>query len=428
MDLKALKEQEATAKKEMRSLLDKIKGEKRAVHPDEATKLEDFKKTISETRGAINFATTELEKAKKQQLGVEKRNMTEIKKGKVLDVEKRAMASILRNVNPEQDKQYRDFIDFASQNEEYRALSDDAGLLYGNANDNTVANGGVTVPLNVASDIILKLRESAPVFNMVRKIGGVSGTLRLPRESVLGDDAGWVGELQDATTLKPQLTYVQLTQKRVAAALQLSQDVINMSAVGLVDYSTQYLTRKLGNALEKAILVSPATNPELSFSSITGDSHVTQGVAMADPENPTVEEMISMINSLISSYRAGAAFVVSQSVFKALSLLKDGDNTYLRFKATLPATTQNATPIAPGNEFLGYPVYVSPYLDGTDHPIVFGNFGVGYTVINRSALTVSHVTNDTTQAMAGGHLIVLAGYMDGAVTNPDAFALASKKA
>ena len=44
--------------------------------------------------------------------------------------------------------------------------------------------------------------------------------------------------------------------------------------------------------------------------------------------------------------------------------------------------------------------------------------------MTKQGLRLTHVTADTQQALAGGHLVVLDGYMDGAVTNPDAFVVA----
>ena len=69
---------------------------------------------------------------------------------------------------------------------------------------------------------------------------------------------------------------------------------------------------------------------------------------------------------------------------------------------------------------LGRPIYVSDALKGADKQIVFGAFD-GYGLMIKKGMNLTHVTADSRQALAGGHLIVLDAYMDGEVYNPDMF-------
>jgi len=116
---------------------------------------------------------------------------------------------------------------------------------------------------------------------------------------------------------------------------------------------------------------------------------------------------------------------MSRDAFNAVSKLKDDDNEHLIFKPQMQTAIAGAVGVRPGYSFQGIPVFVSDQLNGNANgQIVLGNFNAGYTIMTKQGLRLTHVTADTQQALAGGHLIVLDGYMDGGVTNPDAFVVA----
>lgn len=300
--------------------------------------------------------------------------------------------------------------------EELRALTEATTL--GNATENTAGNGGVTVPTAVHSEIIRKLEEESPVFQAVRKFGSVTGNLKIARETS-NDDEGFIGETLDATKIRPSLKTVTLNQKRVGAATQLTNQLINDSGVDIVGYSNGLLTRSVMRAIERGILVGPK-DPETtdqSFRPIIGDTDV-RNVELAG-EGPTVEELLDIYSTLNPGYLDGSLFIMSRRVFNHILKLKDGDGTYLVFRDIVNGK--------PGYSLFGVPIYVTSVLteQADKKEIIFGNLSQAYGMLIKKNMNMIVVTADTTQALAGGRLAVLDAYMDGAVFNPDAVITAS---
>lgn len=302
--------------------------------------------------------------------------------------------------------------------EERRAL-DDATTI-GNADEDTAGNGGITVPTGVYDTIIEKLGETAPVFAAARKFGSVTGNLKVAREDNI-DDEGFIGENVDATKIKPVLKSVTLNQKRVGAAIQLTNQLINDSGVDIVGYSNQRLTRSLGKAVERGILLGAKTDEDKTdtFRPIIGDENVTHKTLETN-QAVTVEELLDIYGELNPGYLDGSMWIVSRAIFNTILKLRDGGGDYLVFRDVVNGK--------PGYTLFGAPVHVSDVLKDEDEgrEIVFGNLTEAYGMLVKKNMNMVTVTADTTQALAGGRLAVLDAYMDGAVVNPAAVVVAGK--
>lgn len=399
-NLKALKEKRNSLIEEMNTLADVADKEVRGFNEAELSRMSEIKAEVAGLDSTIESIkeVRSLAQAEDHEEG-EKEHME--LEGKELEV--RGMEQFLRG-------QY---------GEERRALTD-ANTTDGIGTEGgTAGQQGVTIPENVYGDIIELLGENAPVFEMARKFPSVTGNLKIAREGDQ-DDEGFIGETLDATKLKPMLKAVTLKQKRVAAALQLTNQLVNDSAVNIVDYSTRRLARSTAKAIERGILIGAKAGEDAddTFRPIIGNTDVlTHNVAAVDAL--TVEEILDIYGTLNPGYLNGAAWIVSRAVFNKMLKLKDGDGTYLVFRTIVEGR--------PGYTLLGCPVYVSDVLkDNVTSQVVFGNINEGYGMLIKKDMNLVAVTADTTQALAGGRLYVLDAYMDGAVVNPNAIVVAKK--
>lgn len=399
-NLKALKEKRNGLIEEMNTLADVADKEVRGFNEAELSRMSEIKAEVAGLDSTIESIkeVRSLAQAEDHEEG-EKEHME--LEGKELEV--RGMEQFLRG-------QY---------GEERRALTD-ANTTDGIGTEGgTAGQQGVTIPENVYGDIIELLGENAPVFEMARKFPSVTGNLKVAREGDQ-DDEGFIGETLDATKLKPMLKAVTLKQKRVAAALQLTNQLVNDSAVNIVDYSTRRLARSTAKAIERGILIGAKSGEDAddTFRPIIGNADVlTHNIAAVDAL--TVEEILDIYGTLNPGYLAGAAWIVSRAVFNKMLKLKDGDGTYLVFRTIVEGR--------PGYTLLGCPVYVSDVLkDNVTSQVVFGNINEGYGMLIKKDMNLVAVTADTTQALAGGRLYVLDAYMDGAVVNPNAIVVAKK--
>lgn len=333
------------------------------------------------------------------------------------EIEKRTAENIFRNVEVRESlDKYREAVLELRDETGASATAIDPNITLGNATPATPGDGGITVPHAVYNQVIKKLDETSPIFNMVQKVNSITGTISFPRETDVSE-AGWIGEAENAGSISPNLDSVELTQKRVGISIQLTQQIINDSAVGIVDYATYRLSRGLAKTLERGILTGAkkGTDASKSFRGVVG-ANTTELQRTFAGEGPTVEELIDTYTSLNPGYLDGSLWVVSRPVFNVMAKLKDGDGQYLILRGQVNGR--------PGYTLFGAPITVSDTLNDQTTQLIFGNFEAGYKLMVKQGLKLTHVTADTKQTLSGGHLIVLDGYMDGAVTNPDAFVTA----
>lgn len=398
-NIKDLQEKRNKLFNEGKSLYSAEEGvETRSLSEEEKTHAKEIRDEIRSLDTQIE--TEKVSRVKNQDAIVEKRDASE-NLGENKDMSKeqevRSMELYIRN---------------ETASDEYRDLT--ASISAGNVSASTPANGGVTIPKNVASEVIAKLGNQAPVFGLAKQLPTAGGSLTVPRQGSL-EASSFTGELENLAQLKPQFETVDLTQKRVGSFIQLTEQLLNDSAVDIVSYSIDYLAASLGAALEKNILVGVPKG----FSPVIGHIAAENLVKFTDVAAPTVEELIDITNAVNPSYLPGSVFVVSRAVYDIMNKLKDGDGQYLFFRGDT-ATAGHPT-------FAGFPVYVSDSLkDNVTSQVVFGNFTRGYSVMVKEGIALQMVSQDTTQVLAGGRLLAITGYMDGAVVDPYAFASSKK--
>ena len=399
-NLKAMLEKRNALVTEMETVIDVVETETRSFEEAELSRLSELKAEITSLDGTINQIKElrGLSKAEKENdFGGQKMDVKEMNK----EMEIRGIEQYLRG---------RD-------GEERRALAD--ATTVGNTTEGTGGNGGITVPTSVYDTIIEQMTEVSPVFAAARKFGSVTGNLKVAREGGLNDE-GFIGETLDASKIKPILKTVTLTQKRVGAAIQLTNQLINDSGVDIVSYANDRLTRSAAKAIERGILIGAKSGEDVAntFKPIIGSAGVVN-IDLAATTGPTVEELLDIYASINPAYLDGAMFVVSRKVFNAILKLKDGDGSYLVFRDIVNGK--------PGYTLFGVPVHVSAVLkdQAARKELVFGNFKEAYGMLVKKDMNIVTVTADTAQALAGGRLAVLDTYMDGAVINPEAVVTAA---
>lgn len=395
VNLKAMLEKRNALVAEVQAVADTVEAETRAFDDAELSRISEIKVEVAQLDSAMS-KIKEVRSLAEADTTEGEDNMEQIEITK--EVELRGLEQYLRR----------------HDGAELRALTEANTLK--NAAEGTAGNGGVTVPTNVYEEIIELLGEAAPVFERARKFGTVTGNLKIAREDDEMDE-GFIGETADATKLQPKLKTVTLTQKRVGAAIQLTNQLINDSGVDIVGYAQNRLTRSVAKAIEKGILVGDGTAD--GFAPIIGNADVLK--VETTTAGPTVEDLLDIYGALNPAYLDGAIWVVSRKTFNHILKLQDGDMGYLIFRGIIEGK--------PGYSLFGAQVFVSDTLTGENEgKIVFGNFERGYGMLIKKGMTLTNVTQDTTQALAGGMLSILDTYMDGAVFNPHALVVATPKA
>lgn len=282
---------------------------------------------------------------------------------------------------------------------------------------NTTEEGNVLIPENVAEEILTKMEEASPVFAQARKYPSQKGHLKIAKETT-DDQAGFVGENEEIPSISLRFAHVTLNQKRVGAAVTLTQQLLNDSAMDLLGYSADLLARRTARAVERSIF--KGVGGENAFEGLLSESALGQvGYNKVKLTNTiSVGDLIETVNSLNPYYLNGAAFYVSREVYNEIAKIKGDDLEFLMQDGQVNGRI--------GRTLFGYPIHISDVLDKEDG-ILFGNIGAAYGIMVKQDFALKHVNGDTQQTLNGTQLVALDGYMDGAVINAEALVHASTK-
>lgn len=280
---------------------------------------------------------------------------------------------------------------------------------------NTTEEGNVLIPEHIAEGILTKMEEASPVFAQARKYPSQKGHLKIAKETT-DDQAGFVGENEEIPSISLRFAHVTLTQKRVGAAVTLTQQLLNDSAMDLLGYSADLLARRTARAVERSIF--KGVGGENAFEGLLSEKSLEQdGYNKVKLTNTiSVSDLIETVNSLNPYYLNGAAFYVSREVYNEIAKIKGDDLEFLMQDGQVNGRI--------GRTLFGYPIHISDVLDKEDG-ILFGNIGAAYGIMVKQDFALKHVNGDTQQTLNGTQLVALDGYMDGAVINAEALVHAS---
>lgn len=299
------------------------------------------------------------------------------------------------------------------EGEEIRAMQANYGTQAG--------TGFLTIPTTMSDYIVEKLNENAPIFARTKNFTPVNGFLEILREKSIGASAAFVGEMaEDVNPSDFTMDKVRLDQKRAVTAIELSKHLVNDSGIDVVNYSIGLLSRRLGLALDNAVLIGDKTKGE--FEGILNDLTIINQVGLAT-NAITIDELLDLYNSMNPEYIGGAVWIVSRQTFNMISKLKNDKNGehYL---------INDVAETGPIFKLFGQPVIINdtmPAPTAGEKAVLFANFSEGYATMTKKGLNLEHITGDTKQALRGSHLLVLDAYVDGKVLNPAAIKVLKMK-
>lgn len=377
--LKALIEKRNKMLDELDTIASTVETEVRGLTDEEDTKVAELQGEIRSLDKAIKLAQSREDLEVIEDKEGEERTME-----KDLEFEVRAVEQYLRK----------------QDGEEVRAVT--AGA----------APGSLTVPVNLSNLIIEKLFEVAQIFSRTRNFTPVNGTLEVLREQTIGE-AGFVGELTNLSTSDFTMDKVTLRQKRAGTAIELSQHIINDSGIDVVNYAIGLLSRRLAMTLDRNILVGTG-DVDNQFEGMLGHADIGNVETAASGAVGT-DDLLDLYNSIHPQYQAGAVFVMGRSTFNTLVKLKDTNNHYY--------FVRDITADGAGYRLFGLPVLITdamPAIAAGAQAVLLANLNEAYATMTKKGLNMQHISGDTTQALRGSHLLLLDGYFDGKVLNPNA--------
>lgn len=386
--------------------------------------------TIKELKEQRNNALDKMDEIKKNVnangTGSESRSLTEqetsefrslVNEVSAIDTQIEEIRNLKGNKVEERDMAEQNLVEQRSAIQSF-IKNDKAGMEERAQYVNTTQDGSVLIPEQIADEILRKMEETSPVFEQARKYPSIEGTLKIAKENT-DDQAGFVGENEEIPSIALKFGHVTLTQKRVGAAVTLTQQLLNDGAVDLLGYSANLLARRAARAVEKSIF--KGEGGEKGFVGIFSDQVTDSGDLnkVKISASVTSDELADITGSVNPAYLDGAAFYMSRDLFNQIRKIKDGTGDFL-----LQSRDVNGRI---GQTILGFPVYISDVLAKEDG-ILFGNISNAYGVLIKKGFALKHVNGDTQQTLNGTQLLAFDGYMDGNLINPEALVIASTKA
>lgn len=386
--------------------------------------------TIKELKEQRNNALDKMDEIKKNVnangTGSEARSLTEqetsefrslVNEVSAIDTQIEEIRNLKGNKVEERDMAEQNLVEQRSAIQSF-IKNDKAGMEERAQYVNTTQDGSVLIPEQIADEILRKMEETSPVFEQARKYPSIEGTLKIAKENT-DDQAGFVGENEEIPSIALKFGHVTLTQKRVGAAVTLTQQLLNDGAVDLLGYSANLLARRAARAVEKSIFKGEGGEKGFVgiFSDQVTDSKDLNKVKIS--ASVTADELADITGSVNPAYLDGAAFYMSRDLFNQIRKIKDGTGDFL-----LQSRDVNGRI---GQTILGFPVYISDVLAKEDG-ILFGNISNAYGILIKKGFALKHVNGDTQQTLNGTQLLAFDGYMDGNLINPEALVIASTKA
>ena len=284
----------------------------------------------------------------------------------------------------------------------------------------TGSNGEV-IPTHLYPEVIEKLEEVAPLFNMVPKLTPEAGIIEIPRETGIGT-AGFVGEMADLDVTDFTMDKVKLEQRRCGSAMEISQHIINDAGIDIVAYAKDILYRRLGYALDRTMVTGSKENQFEGLANAPESCNVNIGA------NGTIaiDDFINLLNAMHPTRQAGAVWVMSRELFNALSLLKDQSGNFYMLRQLNVVTGQ------PEYRLLNLPIYINDAVEadfaGSAKKVCYlVNFKEAYKGMIKKNMEIKQISGDTVQSLRGSHLLTLDIYADAKIVQPEAIRVLKTK-
>lgn len=233
--------------------------------------------------------------------------------------------------------------------------------------------------------------ETSPIRAISRTITTTSTEVEILINDEAFSSGGWVGEIQDRdTTANGQFGQLTIAAHEQFAQPEVSQKMIDDSSINVEAFIGEEVDRILTRTENTAFVVGDsaakpkgfldyaawAVNGTYERNKLEQINSGVSGVVKADG-------IIALTNALIQDYEANANFLMQRSTWGDVLKLKDGNGRYLLNIEMLP---QGA-----GLMLLGKRVWFAsdmPSIAADALAIAYGDFGVGYTIVDRLGIRV----------------------------------------
>ncbi|MDR6953793.1 HK97 family phage major capsid protein [Ancylobacter sp. 3268] len=247
-------------------------------------------------------------------------------------------------------------------------------------------DGGFLVPTSTSSRIITKVYETSPIDELATHETVSTDALEIPIDT---DEAGagWVGETEARPeTSTPQVGVQRIPVHELYAKPRATQQLLEDAGIDIEAWLGRKVAEKfarmratafiLGNGIKKprGILTYPAGS--------AGARGTIMQVASGHATALTPDGLVNLMFSLKDRYLARANWLMKRGTVASVMLFKDSQGQYI-WRPGL----QEGQP----SMLLGHSIRRADDMPGVAAgalPVAFGDFGAGYTVVDRLGIRV----------------------------------------
>lgn len=282
---------------------------------------------------------------------------------------------------------------------------------------------GVTVRSQWTDNIFKEVQESSPV----RSVANVMPTNSNEVEVLVDRDepaSEWIGELTDRDPTDPSF----MTRHKIAVHEHYAYPSVTLQMIEDSQFNVEsWLQNKLGTRFSRQEATAFVNGDGqgkprgiLNYSIVPNDTfewpanpdNYELGATYSGSDGDLVDAdaLFDLVDSLKAAYLPGASFMMTRAMRNKIRKLKDNENRYL-LQPSLTAGTPD--------RLLGYPVNLAEDMPGLASDavgVIFGNFSQGYTIVDRTGITVQR----DSYTKPGWVKYYARRRVGGALTNPEA--------
>ena len=284
------------------------------------------------------------------------------------------------------------------------------------------SEGGVNIQTSVGSIIDVLLPRTVLAGLGVQRLSGLVGNLDLPTASTL-PSAGWNTENGTATEKSPAFSKITFSPKRLAAYIQVSNQLMLQSSNSIDGYVRNWLLNAMAQSLETAAIKGGGSNEPTG---IIGNANVNvtyAGGATSNSTNangiaPVWADVVNLMKAVENANGNGVAYLTNPLVKAKLQTTArqssgvEGNFIWPSGGTDLNGYNVQTTTLVPSNLSKGSSSTLSAMIFGDFSKMAIANWG-------GMELTVDPYSGAT----AGLTNVVLNAYLDCNLLNPTAFAV-----
>jgi HK97 family phage major capsid protein len=284
------------------------------------------------------------------------------------------------------------------------------------------SEGGVNIQTSVGSIIDVLLPRTVLAGLGVQRLSGLVGNLDLPTASTL-PSAGWNTENGTATEKSPAFSKITFSPKRLAAYIQVSNQLMLQSSNSIDGYVRNWLLNAMAQSLETAAIKGGGSNEPVG---IIGNANVnvtfaggaTSNATNANGIAPVWADVVNLMKAVENANGNGVAYLTNPLVKAKLQTTArqssgvEGNFIWPSGGTDLNGYNVQTTTLVPSNLSKGSSSTLSAMIFGDFSKMAIANWG-------GMELTVDPYSGAT----AGLTNVVLNAYLDCNLLNPAAFAV-----